>query len=88
LNKIDEAIAAYKHSLDLESQNAGNWNKVGNLYYNLGNFEAAIECYNRAIESDPSIAVYYKNRGLANRKREKWDEVIINYSKAPRIESE
>lgn len=42
-----------------------DYNALGLADYEVGNYNKAIEYYNKAIESDPSNAEVYHNRGLA-----------------------
>jgi tetratricopeptide (TPR) repeat protein len=65
-------------------------NALGLAEYEAGNYEEAIEHYNKAIESDPNNAEVYHNRGLAYFKLGKmgWGDVevvakaIPDYTKA------
>ncbi len=40
------------------------WNELGNIYFNLGEHEEAINAYKRAIELDPSFGWGYSNLAL------------------------
>jgi len=68
-------------------------NDLGNVYYNQGNFERALSCYNQAIELDKHNSIAYTNRAnlFADfaRKDGKYYKLAINdYSKALIIDPE
>ena len=53
------------------------------LYYlTEKHFEQAIEYYTKAIEVNPSIAVYYGNRSIAHLKMESYGYALADASKA------
>jgi tetratricopeptide (TPR) repeat protein len=62
-----EAIASYDHALQLCSRDKFNsdvWNDRGNaLQYGLGNYQAALECYDRSLRLDPNHEMAWHNRG-------------------------
>lgn len=47
----------------------------GNVCFKKGDYNRAITYYSKAIVLDPSNAVYYINRAMANLKLDKWTEV-------------
>ena len=53
------------------------------LYYlTEKHFEQAIEYYTKAIEVNPSVAVYYGNRSIAHLKMESYGYALADASKA------
>ena len=46
----------------------------GNKEFKADNFEAAIECYDKAIKLDPEEVQYPANRAMVHLKMEKWEE--------------
>lgn len=55
--------------------------KKGNEYYEKGDFDRAIENYNRAIELKPDYDKAYYNRGLAYACKEDYDKAIKDINK-------
>lgn len=56
-------------------------NKANNLFKEK-HFEQAIEYYTKAIEVNPSVAVYYGNRSIAHLKMESYGYALADASKA------
>ena len=69
LGRFDEALASYDRALALEPESAGMWNNKGSLLMELGRLEAALQCFERAIDLAAPVstvkAVYWLNRGKA-----------------------
>ena len=51
-------------------------------YLTEKHFEQAIEYYTKAIEVNPSVAVYYGNRSIAHLKMESYGYALADASKA------
>ncbi|HUH96948.1 MAG TPA: tetratricopeptide repeat protein, partial [Anaerolineales bacterium] len=55
-NRFTEAILLYQRSIELfssEKDKAVSWNRLGNVYRRLNNYDGAISAYQRADELDP-----------------------------------
>jgi predicted O-linked N-acetylglucosamine transferase (SPINDLY family) len=54
---FDRARAGYLRALEIDRGLAGAWGNLGNIEKYFGNFKAAFECYERAIdaEEDPAL---------------------------------
>lgn len=52
-------------ALEIDPNDADAWNNKGNALYNLGNYNEAIECYDRALKIDPKNADARYNKGSA-----------------------
>jgi Tfp pilus assembly protein PilF len=71
----------------VEQQSAQDWFDKGNDLYDQGNYEGAIQAFDRAIEIDPQNAESgWYNKGNALNKLDKLDEAILAYNKAIKIE--
>ncbi len=53
---------------------------------NLGNYEEAIKCYDKAIEIEPNNAEAWNNKGIVLGRLSKYEEAIACYDKAIEIE--
>jgi Flp pilus assembly protein TadD len=56
-----EAISELERKIQIETQNATAINNLGVLHYQRGNKENALECYERAVDLDPSQNIFLKN---------------------------
>jgi tetratricopeptide (TPR) repeat protein len=65
---------------------AEEWCNEGNNFYNAGQYQKAIECYNKTIEIDPSDAAAYFNRGIVKSYWGRNEAAIEDYSKAINID--
>ena len=63
--EYEKAIEHWSVDIYSDPEDAGNFNRRGNLYLRLGQYERAIEDYNEAIGLEPESAVDYFNRSLA-----------------------
>ena len=80
----DFAGFAASHSQDrpVSHKTSEQWYQSGNKYFQQGNYTAAIEDYDRAINLNPEYAIAYYNRGNAKYKLEQYEAAITNYDKA------
>jgi tetratricopeptide (TPR) repeat protein len=64
--RLGEAIVLYQRSIELfssEKDKAVTWNRLGNVYRRLNDYENAIAAYQRADELDPgNIAITHQSR--------------------------
>ncbi len=65
-----------------QEKTAEEWFHEGNEKYAAGDFDGAIESYDKAIELEPNSAETYNNRGVAWRKKKEYDKAIADYNKA------
>ena len=56
--------------------------RQGKALEKMGDFEAAIGCYDKILELDPGNVDAYNNKGFALSKLEKYQEAIDCYNKA------
>lgn len=62
-------------------EDAEEYYKIGNEYYEKGNFDVAVEYYTKAIRIDPLFDKAYYNRGLAYACKEEYDKAIEDINK-------
>jgi len=67
----------YDEELSLEHE----YHNLGNDYYKIGEFDKAIEHYNKALELRPDLLETYFNRGLAYTRKQMYDKAIEDLSK-------
>jgi serine/threonine protein kinase len=71
---------------ELKELEVQEWNNKGLSLYNLGRFDEAILCYNKALEIDPRETIAWSNKGLSLHKLGRFDEAILCYDKALEID--
>ncbi|MGB3310626.1 MAG: tetratricopeptide repeat protein [Nodosilinea sp.] len=60
----------------------GAWINYGSLKKAQGDFDAAVDLFQQAVESDPTLAIAHYNLGTAHRARGYLDEAIAAYRSA------
>jgi tetratricopeptide (TPR) repeat protein len=73
-------------SIAVFGQTAAEYNQTGNAKYNLGQYEAAILDYDKAIQIDPNYKIAYSNRGLAKNNLGQYEAAILDFDKAIQID--
>lgn len=58
------ALSDLDNALKLNPRLVYAWFNKGNIYYSLGDYTSALECYNRALELRTDFPEAYYNRGL------------------------
>src|SRR4029077_18844208 len=61
---------------------ADDYNSRGLAKEAKGDYDGAIADFNRAIELDPKLAIFYTNRGLAKEAKGDLDGAIADYTRA------
>jgi|GEM_PF-3771313 len=55
---------------------------IGNAYAHKGQYDKAIENYNKAIQLNPNLAEAYYNRGVAYKHKGQYDKAISDFQTA------
>ena len=55
LNKHQQAIAMYRHALQLNPNGSQAWKNLGQVYYDLKDHVREMECYDKALRIDPTL---------------------------------
>lgn len=69
-------------------EDAMAWFRKGYDLSERGNYEAAIQAYEEAINLDPELAMAWNNKGAALANQGKYDEAIRDYDEAIRLDPE
>jgi hypothetical protein len=70
---LEEAERFYSHALQLDPREPGAWNGLGNVRAMLGDHDAAIESYERAIELAPNYTAAYHDLAISCQAKMKAD---------------
>lgn len=93
LGFYSEAIASYDRALETDpNRGATNeiWHDRGNaLHYGLGEYEAAIKCYDQALQINDAHAMAWQNRGNALLYGlSRYEDAIASYNRAMQLDAE
>ena len=77
-NEGAQAIRLYKQ-LDHETFTGVDYNRLGNAYLMVSDFNQALQCYDKAIELEPEEPSHYNNKGGALARLQKFDLALEVY---------
>ncbi len=80
--KLNEAVACYLHTLELQPNLAEAHNNLGNALKEQGKFGEAVACYRRALELTPNLTEAHNNLGSALKDQGRLDEAVVCYRRA------
>ena len=79
--KLDEAVSAFSKAINRKENWALAYQWRGATYRDMGDFEAALEDYNRVIELEPE-AYWFNRRGLVYEEQKRFDKAVADYTRA------
>jgi tetratricopeptide (TPR) repeat protein len=81
-----KAIEYLNNAIKLQQNNAASYSKRGTVYYNLGQYQRAIEDYSEAIRLKPDYSLAYYNRGCIYVKNpDQYEQAIKDFNKAIKL---
>lgn len=75
-NMINDAKKYYEESLQIDPTSALTLTALGELYFELGNYEESYACFNRSMKIEPLDAGSLYNMGIALFKLHKFEEAL------------
>jgi tetratricopeptide (TPR) repeat protein len=84
----NKPIPCNHKDLEINPENADEYNNKGLSLYYLGDNNEAIECYDKALEINPQNADAYYNKGLSLSTLKNYPEAIECYDKALEMQSD
>ena len=78
----EEALGIVDDALQIQPENANLWARRGQVLRRLGDNQAAIDSYQRALELDDSYAWALNGQGLAFGAANRWAEALACYELA------
>lgn len=76
------AIADYDQALKINPRLVYAWFNKGNLYYSIGDYTSALQCFNEALRTDPQFAEALFNRGITYLRMGNKRQAFADLSKA------
>lgn len=86
LNRPDEAIAAYRQAIDLDSTYGLPWHSLGRMHTERKQYGEAADAYKQAIQRSPDYLPAWSNLGDVYRQMGRPDEAIAAYEQAIKID--
>jgi len=83
--RVDEAIASYRRSIELDSSHSGVYNNLAIALFEKGREDEAVKYYQLGIKLEPSNASSYYNLANVLLKRGRLDDALRNYDIALRL---
>jgi len=85
---LEEAIAAYRHAIELNPDLSWSYHNLGEALGKLGQFEDAIAAFRRAIELNPDFSWSYHHLGDALDRQQQWEEAVVAFRRAIELNPE
>ncbi|MDD5311456.1 MAG: tetratricopeptide repeat protein [Dehalococcoidia bacterium] len=83
---LRQQTAEVMHPPELKELEAQEWSNKGGSLFNLGKYDEAIRCLDKALELDPRIITAWNNKGASLSKLGKYEEAIRCCDKALEID--
>jgi tetratricopeptide (TPR) repeat protein len=77
--EIPQALGALQQSLQCQPDQPERWCQLGVLLRRSGQLEAAIRCYDKALQHSPTLADAYFNRANAYAQAQCFDAAVVDY---------
>ena len=71
---------------ELDPKNANAWYNKGNALRELGRYEEALRCFDKALEIDPKHVLAWNNKGIALHNLGRYEEALRCFDKALEID--
>jgi len=83
--RTDIALSAYQKAIDLNPNFVDAYNKLGNLFYKLGQLESAEKFYQQGINNQADFYPFYINLGNVYLVKQAWTEAKNAYKTAQQL---
>ncbi|ELP54339.1 tetratricopeptide repeat family protein [Microcystis aeruginosa TAIHU98] len=84
-SRSDTALSAYQKAIDLKANFVDAYNKLGNLFYRLGQLESAEKFYQQGINNQADFYPFYINLGNVYLVKQAWTEAKNAYKTAQQL---
>lgn len=80
------SFTLWSDAIEKAPKKARPYNGRGLVYYRQGNFDKALEDFNKALEINPDFTLALQNRGNLYQKREEYEKAIEDFTKITKID--
>lgn len=80
--KVDEAIACYRHAIELNPKLSPAYHNIGEILSRKQEWQEAINAYRHSIQVKPDNAGSYYGLAKALFVQESWEEAVVSYRQA------
>ena len=84
----EEMIAALKEETVQRPDNAEAWIQLGNVYFDAGRYNEAVNAYERAVELDPNKPDVWTDLGVMYRRTKRPERAVDAFGKAMALNPE
>ena len=85
---VERSKVSEKERQKQKQMTAWDHRRQGDRYYDLGQYEKAVESYSAAIDMQPNNAYFYNARGCAYNGLGEYEKAISDFDKAIKLDSE
>ncbi|MRX27395.1 tetratricopeptide repeat protein [Kangiella sp. HZ709] len=85
-DSYEESIANLKKVIELDPSQHALWDAIGDIYNSVGQYDKALDAYEKYSIKNSSNPIAYKNLGDLYKKTGNYDSVISNYQSALGLE--
>lgn len=82
VGKPKEALDAVRLLVETEPNDAGHWNEMGRLLFELGDDDGAIAAMERSLAIDETRSATWNNFGVALKRAGKWQGAVLAFDRA------
>jgi len=84
--ELQQQMFMAQQAVEREPGNLQAWVALGNGYFDLHQYQKAIEAYGKALELDPKNPDVLTDQGIMYRETKAFDKAIANFEKANKLE--
>lgn len=86
LLQYDEALTAFKASIDCEPNFYDNYIEMGDIYHKMGKLDSAEYCFHKALELEKQEPLPYYNLGVVYTSKDEYEKAIYFLNETIKIE--
>ena len=85
--KLDEAIAAYRHAIEINPGYANSYYELGEILKQQGKLDEAIAVYQEATELAPEVSLFHHGLARVLVSNHQFEEAVASYRTSLKLDS-